>query len=248
MAPASTLSLLKSRLYTKSGLFKVKFYFGHKISFLKSILYVKSRFVKLRPYCIYPGKFNFSFCGTSYALVPVTVAGNALDTVTITWQRTAITANQATQDAFTSVRHGFKIRAMCTEVADPLPETLTVGSQANIAVTQKEACYRIQSPNYPNNYPATFDMTTELDFSASVRAACPRLRFQIEQPTFAIVAAAGVTDCSGATSDRLLITELDANGNMPGQVGEPLCTGATDGNPDTPIRTPSIQTSSPRLE
>ena len=53
MASVSTLSFLKSRLYAKSRLFKVKFQFGHKISFLKLRLYVKSRFVKSRLYCIY---------------------------------------------------------------------------------------------------------------------------------------------------------------------------------------------------
>ena len=52
MASVSTLSFFKSRLYTKSRLFHVKFQFGHMISFLKSRLYVKSRFVKSRLYCI----------------------------------------------------------------------------------------------------------------------------------------------------------------------------------------------------
>ena len=40
-----TLSFLKSRLSAKSRLFKVKFHFGHKISFLKS------RFLKSILYC-----------------------------------------------------------------------------------------------------------------------------------------------------------------------------------------------------
>ena len=52
MTSVSTISFLKSRLYSKSRLFKVKFYFGHKISFLKSRLYLNLRFVKLRLYCI----------------------------------------------------------------------------------------------------------------------------------------------------------------------------------------------------
>ena len=52
MASVSTLSFLKSRLYSKSRLFDVKFHFGHKILFLKSRLYVKSRFVKSGLYCI----------------------------------------------------------------------------------------------------------------------------------------------------------------------------------------------------
>ena len=39
MTSVSTLSFLKSRLYTKSRLFNVKFHFGHKISYLKSRLY-----------------------------------------------------------------------------------------------------------------------------------------------------------------------------------------------------------------
>ena len=52
MASVSTLSFLESRLSAKSGLFNVKFHFGHKISFLKSSLYVKSRFVKSRLSCI----------------------------------------------------------------------------------------------------------------------------------------------------------------------------------------------------
>ena len=51
MASVSTLSFLKLRLYTKSRLFNVKFFFGHKILFLKSRLYVKSRFIKSRLYC-----------------------------------------------------------------------------------------------------------------------------------------------------------------------------------------------------
>ena len=52
MTSVSTLSFLKSRL------FKVKFHFGHKITFLKLRLYVilrlyvKSRLVKSRLYCI----------------------------------------------------------------------------------------------------------------------------------------------------------------------------------------------------
>ena len=46
-------SFLKSRLDSKSWLFKVKFHFGHKISFLKSRPYVKSRFIKSRLYCVY---------------------------------------------------------------------------------------------------------------------------------------------------------------------------------------------------
>ena len=53
MASVSTLSFLKSRLYTKSRLFKVKYHFGHKLSFVKSRLYVKSRFVKSRLYCLH---------------------------------------------------------------------------------------------------------------------------------------------------------------------------------------------------
>ena len=51
MASVSTLSFLKSRLYEKLRLFKVKFHFGHKILLLKSRLYVKSRFIKSRLYC-----------------------------------------------------------------------------------------------------------------------------------------------------------------------------------------------------
>ena len=52
MASVSTFSFLKSKLNTKSRLFKVKFLVGHKVSFLKSILCVTSRFVKSRLYCI----------------------------------------------------------------------------------------------------------------------------------------------------------------------------------------------------
>ena len=51
MASVSTLSFLKSRLYSKLRLFDVKLHFGHKISFLKSRPYVKLRFVKSRLYC-----------------------------------------------------------------------------------------------------------------------------------------------------------------------------------------------------
>ena len=53
MTSVSTLSFLKSRLYSKSRLFNVKFHFGHKNSFLKTRLYVKSRFIKSRLYCIF---------------------------------------------------------------------------------------------------------------------------------------------------------------------------------------------------
>ena len=52
MASVSTHWFLKSELYAKSRLFKVKFHFGHKILYLKSRLYVKSRSVKSRLYCI----------------------------------------------------------------------------------------------------------------------------------------------------------------------------------------------------
>ena len=51
MASVSSLSFLKSRLYTKSRLVNVKFHFGHKISFLTLRLYVKLIFVKSGLYC-----------------------------------------------------------------------------------------------------------------------------------------------------------------------------------------------------
>ena len=51
MASVSTFLYLKSRLYSKSRLFNVKFNFGHKILYIKSRLYVKSRFPKSRLYC-----------------------------------------------------------------------------------------------------------------------------------------------------------------------------------------------------
>ena len=47
----ASLWFLKSRLYTKLRLFKVKFLLGHKLLYLKSRLYIKSRLIKSRLYC-----------------------------------------------------------------------------------------------------------------------------------------------------------------------------------------------------
>ena len=61
----------------------------------------------------------------------------------------------------------------------------------------------------------------------------------MEQPTFAIVAAAGVSNCIRATSDRLTITKLNSVGTTASQItGELLCTRTTDGNPDDPYPNP----------
>ena len=75
---------------------------------------------------------------------------------------------------------------------------LAVGSKASmtggdVTLTASDNCVTVNSPNYPNNYPETFDLKKNIMFPSG----CSSVDMTF-QDTFSITGTEG--DCSGRTS------------------------------------------------
>ena len=84
-------------------------------------------------------------------------------------------------------------------------------NSGDVQLTHIDNCVTVYSPNYPNLYPAKYDMKKNIYFPSG----CLSISMAFKD-TFSI----NGTFCKGRHQDRVIFTQLKANGEPDGKLGQ----------------------------